>query len=189
MVLVSTVDAPGRAPIVVQDPVKAEINEDELKQTTLIIDKVQPGHDVFADQKGKKIESKEPVEPLRPEEEPKEISSFFQTEIQGMHIEKQPESVLLPDANAATTWSSDPPAVPATSSSSTSASVLNYSSSGSIMSSIGEQSSASSTELVATSTIVTQPEVAVQRAGPLDHADAEADRVRKELFPDVAGKW
>jgi len=185
-VSVSTVDAPGRAPIVVEDPGQAKNDENDLKQTTLIIDKVQPGRDIFADEKVKNIESKQPVEPIHPEE-PKEISSFFQTKIPGMPLEKQPEHVLLPDENAKTTPSSNAP-VAATSSSSTSASPsisMASSSTSSASLSTDEQSSASSTGLAATSSIVTQPEVAKQ-LGPFDHANAEEERVRQELYPGAA---
>ena len=155
----------------------------------MIANLVQPGHDVFAGEKVKNIESKQPVEPIRPEEEPKEISSFFQTKLPGMPVEMQPEHILLPDEGPATTPSSDPPAA-ATSSSSSSASTSTTSLSTTPTSSAvpltDGKSSASSTGVTATSTIATQSDVATQRAGPLDHADAEEDRVRQELFPEAA---
>ncbi|KAF8522350.1 hypothetical protein JB92DRAFT_2888260 [Gautieria morchelliformis] len=101
-----TVEAPGRAPIVVQDDVMAEDDNNDPEQTTSVFDKIEPGRDIFAGEVVKNIESKQPVPPIRPEEVPKEISSFFQTEIAGMSTEKQPEPVLLPDENSATTPSS-----------------------------------------------------------------------------------
>jgi hypothetical protein len=189
MVPISTVEAPGRAPIVVQDDVNPEDDKNDSEQTTSIFDKVEPGRNIFAGEEVKNIESKQPVPPIRPEEEPKEISSFFQTEIAGMPKEKQPEQVLLPDENAATTAPSDTPAATTPSSStSTSTSTPSTSSSTSSTSSLVEMSSSnapptSSSDAATTTTVGRQPPVANQPIRPLDHAEEEAERVRQELFP------
>ncbi|KAF8590262.1 hypothetical protein K439DRAFT_1612062 [Ramaria rubella] len=74
---VLTVEAPGHASIVVQEPVKKDDDAKDSEQTTSIFDKVNPGRNIFAGEEPKNIESKPPVEPIRPMEEPKEISSFF----------------------------------------------------------------------------------------------------------------
>lgn len=181
--LVSTVDVPGRAPIVVQDPIIPDIDEDDPEQTTSIIDRVEPGRDIFAGEKMRSLESKQPVEPIRPEEEPKEISSFYRTEIPEVVKEKQPDHVLLPDENAAT--------IPSSGSSSeilvaTSSSSSPSSSTTSPLSSPDKQSTTLSSESSISSTTAKQPPIAKRPAGPLDHADVEAERVRQELFPDAA---
>lgn len=188
---VSTVDQPGRAPIVVHDPVKAD---SAAQDATSVFDKVEPGRDVFAGDEPKNLESKPPVEPVHPDEEPKQISSVFQTEVPGVP-KKQPEKVLLPDENAATSAASPEASSSATSSTTASTSASSTSSlsspSSPIHSSNGkfetEQSTTASSE-VATSSTSEQNPAAEKPAGPLDHAEAEAERVRQELFPEAAAE-
>lgn len=180
-------DVPGRQPIVVQDPIIPEIGGNDPDQTTSIVDKVEPGRNVFAGEEVKNIESKQPVEPIRPEEEPKEISSVFKTELSGMgkNVEKQPDHVLLPDENAATTRSTAP-SVAASSSTSGTSSASTASTSTSLAPSAKTPSDEQSTESTTTSTVAKQPPAANRPAGPIDHADAEEERVRQELFPEAA---
>lgn len=174
-------DVPGRQPIVVQDPIIPEIGGNDPDQTTSIVDKVEPGRNVFAGEEVKNIESKQPVEPIRPEEEPKEISSVFKTELPGMgkNVEKRPDHVLLPDENGATTRS-------ASSSTSGTSSASTASTSTSLAPSAKTSSDEQSTESTTSSIVAKQPPAANRPAGPIDHADAEEERVRQELFPEAA---
>lgn len=182
MSLSTTLEAAGRGPVVVNVPV------DELKkaeeQTTIAVDKVEPGRDIFAaGEKKQNMESLPPVEPVNPNDEPKEISSLFRTESPGAASASGGEKILLPDENPATTVAAaavqensdiEKKAEKPTSSSSSVSSATSSSPSSSPSS-----SSSSSSQEASTATKV---------AGPLDHEEAEAERVREELFPDAMEK-
>ncbi|GJJ07822.1 hypothetical protein Clacol_002027 [Clathrus columnatus] len=96
---VATIDDVGRGRVIVEDVAD---NIDPV-HTTTIVEKVEPGRDLFAEGgQHKNAESKEPVSLAEPEVlESKEIKSLFRTEIANLE-KNEGGPILLPDDNTAT---------------------------------------------------------------------------------------
>lgn len=154
---VTAINDIGRGPVVVEE-LEAPAQVDS-EHTTSIIDKVEPGRDLFA-QGGqyKNAESKEAALHVEHEvEEPKQIKSVFKTEIAELGKNQDDAHVFLPDDNDnAVTGSLSPP----------------------------HESKELDTPLEDTFTVEHEQEHSVGKMmGPLDNAEAEEEEARQKLYP------
>ncbi|KAF8505073.1 glycosyltransferase family 39 protein [Hysterangium stoloniferum] len=180
----TTVDFVRGAPVVVNEPV----DEKPPEHATSIVDKVEPGRDIFAGEEPN-VESKFSVEAIRPEEEVKQISSVFRTDIaQANHGKEQ--NVLLPNKNDASVSTEKQAETSISTSLSTSTPPSSSTSPQIAVEDVSSSSLQTTTSITSGSPSEVEQEldeyttsVAAKPAGPLDHLDAEAERVRQELFP------
>lgn len=151
---VTTIDEVGRGRVVVEDIIEKPAQVDS-EHTTAIVDKVEPGRDLFAEGgQYKHAESKEVTLPVEQEvEEQKQISSVFQTEIVDLGKKEDDTHILLPDENTAT-------------------------------GSLPLHASIEVETPLKDPSVAGGHESDEKMAGPLDYVEAEEERARKNLYPN-----
>lgn len=155
--IVTAINDVGRGPVVVVEDHEKQAQVDS-EHTTLIIDKVEPGRDLFAEGgQYKNAESKEATLPIEHGvEEPKQIKSVFKTEIAELGKNQDDAHVFLPDDN-------------------------DNAITGSLSS---HESKELESPLEDTSTVpYEQEQPGGKMMGPLDNAEAEEEQARHKLYP------